>query len=76
MARGEALQIRLDGSSGHRIVDLLQGSNVFSLLCAVCGSYGDSWATAGAARRVFLGFLPGPKRTVRLDCVSGEVLRA
>ena len=40
-ARGAALQFQLDGSAGHRIVDLLQGGRVVSVLCTVCGSYGD-----------------------------------
>ena len=35
-----AQRLRLDGSAGHRIVDLLQGGKVVSVLCAVCGSYG------------------------------------
>ena len=29
-----------------------------------------------ALRDVLLGFLPGSKRTVHLDCVPGQVLRA
>ena len=39
-ARGAAPQIWLDGSARHRIVYLLQGGKVVSVLCAVYGSYG------------------------------------
>ena len=90
-ARGAALKFRLGGSAGHRIVDLLQGGKVVSVLCAVCGSYGGRVVrrsllsscpgapTPGrrlALRDVLLGFLPGSKRTARLDSVPGEVFRA
>ena len=34
-ARGAALKLRLGGSAGHRIVDLLQGGKEVSVLCAV-----------------------------------------
>ena len=34
-ARGAALQFRLDGSAGHRIVDLLQGGKVLSVTVVV-----------------------------------------
>ena len=86
--RAAALQIRLDGSAGHRIVDLLQGGKVVSVLCAVCGSYGGRVVrqpllsncpgaqTPGrqlALRDVLLGFLPVSKRTVHLDRVPGKV---
>ena len=39
-AHGAALQFWLDGCAGHRIVDLLQGGKVVSVLCVVCGSHG------------------------------------
>ena len=61
------------------------------LFCAVCGSYGgrvvrrslpsERFGAPTAGRRpalhfVLLDFLPGSKRTARVDCVLGEVLRA
>ena len=70
---------RLVGSAGHRIVDLLQGGKVVSVICVVCGSYGGRVVrkspldkcpgTPPPGRRlalhdVLLGFLPGSKRTV------------
>ena len=87
---------RRNGSSltalrGHRIVDLLQGGKVVSVVCVVCDSYGGRVVrkslqdtcpgTPPPARRlalrdVLLGFLPGSKRTARLDSVPGEILRA
>ena len=80
-ACGAALQIRLDGSAGHRIVDPLQGGKVVSVLCVVCGSYG-----VRVVRRSLLSSCPGAptpgtqlpcsKRTVRLVSVLGEVLLA
>ena len=86
-----ALRLRLGGSSGHRIVDLRHGGKVVAALCAVCGSYGGRVVrlsllsrcpgapTPGrrlALRDVLLGFLPGSRRTVRIDEVPGEVVRA
>ena len=85
-----ALQLWLDGSAGHRIGDILQGGKVVSVLCAVCGCYGGRVVrrsflsnclgspTLGrqlALRDALLGFLPGSKRTARLDGVPGEGLR-
>ena len=79
-ARGAALQIRLDGSAGHRIVDLLQGGKVVSVLCGRVVRQSLLGNCPGAPtperllalRDVLLGFLPGSKRTVHLD-VSGLV---
>ena len=66
--RDAAQRLRLDGSAGHRNVDLLQGGKVVSVICVVCGSYGGrvvrkslldrgtwnsaTWKAAGSARRV------------------------
>ena len=87
-ARSAAVQHRLEGAAGHRIVDLVQGGKVVSVLCAVCGSYGGRVVrrsllsscpgapTPGrrlALRDVLLGFLPGSKRAARLDSIPGEV---
>ena len=84
-ARGAALQLRLDGSASHRIVDLLQGGKVVSVLCVVCGSYGGGVVprsllsncpgapTSGrllALRDVLLGFLPAPS-AARLHSIPG-----
>ena len=80
-SRGAALQFRLDGSADNRIVDLVQGGNVVSVLCVVCGSYCGrvvrrsllsnclgalTPARLRALRDVLLGFLHGSKRTARL----------
>ena len=86
-ARGAALQFRLDGSAGHRIVDLLQGGKVVSVLCVVCGLYGgrvvrisllgNCPAAPTPGRLLALrGFLPRSHRTTRLDSILGDVLRA
>ena len=48
--RGAVQRFRLDGSAGHKIVDLLQGGKVVSLLGGVCGSYGGR-----VVRRSLLG---------------------
>ena len=60
-ARGAALQFWLDGSAGHRIVDLLQGGKVVPVLCTVCGPYGGR-----VVRRSLLSNCPGagPARRV------------
>ena len=52
-ARGAALQLQLDDSAGQRIVDLLQGGKVVSVLCAVCGS-----CRRGVVRRSLLSNCP------------------
>ena len=61
-----------------------------AVLCAVCGSYGGRVVRQSllsscpgapspgrrlALRDVLLGFLPGSRRTVRLDEVPGEIAR-
>ena len=89
--RASARRFRLDGSAGHRIVDLLQGGKVVSVLCAVCGSHSGHVVRRSllgkcpgtpppgrllALRDVLLGFLPGSKRTAGFDSIPGEVLRA
>ena len=58
--RDAAQRLRLDGSAGHRIVDLLQEGKVVPVVCA----------------DVLLGFLPASNRTARLDGVPREILRA
>ena len=45
-------------------------------LRTVCGVVRLSAQLLAHCRDVLLGFLPGSKRTVHLDCVPGEVLRA
>ena len=78
--RDAAQRLRLDGSAGHRFVDLLQGGKVVSVICVVCGSYGGRVVrkslldkcpgTPPRGRRlalldVLLGLLLGSKRTAR-----------
>ena len=41
--RDTAQRLPLDGSAGQRIVDLLQGDKVVSVLCVVCGSCEQIW---------------------------------
>ena len=53
-ARRASLNLWLDGCSGHRIVDLLQGGKEVSVLCAVCGSHGGR-----VVRRSLLSKCPG-----------------
>ena len=46
-----AQRFRLDGSAGHRIVDLPQGGMVVSVLCVVCGSSRGSQVATGQVPR-------------------------
>ena len=86
-ASDAAQRLRLDGFAGTT-VDLLQGGKVVSAICVVCGSYGGRVVRKSlldkcpgtpplgrrlALRDVLLGFLPGSKRTARLDSVPGQV---
>ena len=68
LARGAATQIRLDGSAEHRIVDLLQGGKVVSVLCAVCCSY-----CGPVVRQSLLSNCPG---VLRLLETAGNARRA
>ena len=58
----------LDGSPSHRIVDLLQGGKVVSVLCVVCGSYGGR-----VVQKSLLDKCPGtpPLEEAAGSCVTG-----